>query len=77
MLGGSKLKSKGSKISEALINNEISHEDFSKITNEEKNYRELKEIISMKKSQRSDTRKIISMKKAKEWVLMKLFDKII
>ena len=49
----------------------------SKITNEEKNYRELKEIISMKKSQRSDTRKIISKKKAKEWVLMKLFDKII
>ena len=28
MLGGSNLKSKGSKISEALINNEISHEDF-------------------------------------------------
>ena len=28
MLDGSKLKSKGSKISEALINNEISHEDF-------------------------------------------------
>ena len=40
-----------SKISEALINNQISHEDFMKITNEERNYRELKEIIRMMKGQ--------------------------
>ena len=42
----SKLNSIESKISEALINNEISHEDFMTIINEESNYRELKEIFS-------------------------------
>ena len=47
-----------SKISEALINNEISHEDFAAIINEEKNYRELKESIRTMNSQRSDTKKI-------------------
>ena len=36
MLAGSKLNSIESKISEALINNEISHEDFMTIINEEK-----------------------------------------
>ena len=45
MLARSKLNSIESKISEALINNEISHEDFMTIVNEEKNYRELKESI--------------------------------
>ena len=39
MLARSKLKSIKSKISEALINNEISHEDFMIIINEERNYR--------------------------------------
>ena len=57
MLARSKLNSIESKISEALINNEISHEDFTTIINEEKNYRELKESISMMKTQRSDTEK--------------------
>ena len=37
MLARSKLNSKGSKISEALINNQISHEDFMTIINDEKN----------------------------------------
>ena len=37
MLLRSKLNSIESKISEALINNEISHEDFMTIINEEKN----------------------------------------
>ena len=37
MLARSKLNSIESKISEALINNEISHEDFMTIINEEKN----------------------------------------
>ena len=55
----SKLNSIESKISEALINNEISHEDFTTIINQEKNYRELKEITRMMKSKRSDTEKII------------------
>ena len=36
MLARSKLNSTESKISEALINNEISHEDFTTILNEEK-----------------------------------------
>ena len=47
MLARSKLDSIESKISEALINNEISHEDFITIINEERNYRELKESIRM------------------------------
>ena len=54
MLARSKLNSIESKISEALINNEISHEDSMTSINEERNYRELKEIISMMKGQRSD-----------------------
>ena len=40
-----KLNSIESKISEELINNEISHEDFTTINSEERNYRELKESI--------------------------------
>ena len=57
MLARSKLNSIESKISEALINNEISHEDFTTILNEEKKYRELKESIRMMNSQRSDAKK--------------------
>ena len=45
------------KISEELINNEISQEEFTTIINEEKIYRGLNEIIRMMKSQRSDTEK--------------------
>ena len=47
-----KLNSIESKISEALINTEISHEDFNTIINEEKKYRELKESIRMMNSQK-------------------------
>ena len=47
-----------SKISEALIKNKISHEDFMTVINEEKKYGELKESIRMRNSQRSDTGKI-------------------
>ena len=47
MLARSKLNSIESKISEALMNNQISHEDFMTIINEERNYRELKESIRM------------------------------
>ena len=49
MLARSKLNSIESKISEALINNQISHEDFITIINEERNYRELQESIRMMK----------------------------
>ena len=50
-LARSKLNSTESKISKALMNNQISHEDFMAIINEERNYRELKESIRMTKSQ--------------------------
>ena len=63
MLARSKLNSIESKISEALINSEISYEDFLTITNEEKKYQELKETIRMMNSQRSDTEKINLIKK--------------
>ena len=49
MLARSKLNSIESKISEALLNNEISHEDFTTIIN-----KELKESIRMMNNQRSD-----------------------
>ena len=51
MLARSKLNSIESQISEALINNEISHEDFMTIINEERDYGELKESIRMIKGQ--------------------------
>ena len=51
MLTRSKLNSIQSKISEALINNQVSHEDFTTIINEGRNYRELKENIRMIKGQ--------------------------
>ena len=58
MLATNKLNSIESKISEALINNEINHEGFMTIINEEKKYWELKESIRMMNSQRSDAEKI-------------------
>ena len=55
MLTRSKLNSIESKISEALKNNEISHEDFTTIINEERNYKKkellVKESIRMMKGQ--------------------------
>ena len=51
MLARSKLNSIESKISEALINNQLSHEDVITIINEERNYRELKERIRIMKGQ--------------------------
>ena len=51
MLARIRLNSKEGKISEALINNQISYENFTTIINEEKNYRELKESIRMMKGQ--------------------------
>ena len=54
-LSRSKLNSIQSKISEALINNEISHEDFMTSINEERNYRQLKDSVRRMNSQRSST----------------------
>ena len=50
ILTKNELNSIESKIYKALIINEISHEDFMKIINEDRNYRELKEAIRMVKS---------------------------
>ena len=51
VLARSKFNSIKSKISEALMNNQINHEEFMTISNEERNYRELKERIKMMKGQ--------------------------
>ena len=72
MLARRKLNSIESKISEALINNEISHEDFMTVLNEEKKYRELKGSIRMMNRQRSDLEKISLIEEGKKYVLMKL-----
>ena len=50
-MAGSTISRVESKISEALMNNQISHGDFMTIINEERNYRELKENIRMMKGQ--------------------------
>ena len=50
MLARRKLNSIESKVSEALINNEISNEDLMIVSNEEKNYWESKESIRMMKN---------------------------
>ena len=54
MLARSKLSSIESKISEALMNNQISHEGFMTIINEERNYREFKKSIRMMKGQEDE-----------------------
>ena len=66
MLARSKLNSIEGKISKALIDNEISHEDFETIINEEKKYWELKESIRMMNSHRSELKKLVWLKKAKK-----------
>ena len=76
MLARDKLNSIESKISEALINNKISYEDFMTIINKEKKYRELKERIRMTNSKKSDAEKMTWLKKEKKWVLRQLFSSI-
>ena len=66
ILATSKLNSIESKISKALIDNEISHEDFETIINEEKKYRELKESIRMINSHRSDAEKVNLIEEGKK-----------
>ena len=65
ILAWSKLNSIENKISEKLINNEISHADFMTIINEEINYREVKESLKVMKIPRIDTKKIILIEKDK------------
>ena len=66
MLARSKFNTIESKISEALVNNEISHEDFITIINEERNYRQLKESIRIMNSQRGNTEKINLIQEGKK-----------
>ena len=66
MLARSKLNSIESKISKAMMDNEISHEDFETIINEEKKYRELKESIRMMNSHRSDAEKVSLIEEGKK-----------
>ena len=66
MLARSKLNSIESKISEALINNEISHKDFMTIFNKEKKYWKLKETIRMTISYRSDAEKVSLIEEGKK-----------
>ena len=62
----SKLNSIESKTSKALIDNEIIHEDFQIIINEEKIYRELKGSIRMMNSHRSDAEKVSLIEEGKK-----------
>ena len=48
------------------MDNEISHEDFETIINEEKKYRELKESIRMLNSHRSDAVKVSLIEEGKK-----------
>ena len=66
MLARSKLKSIENNISKGLTDNEIIHEDFETIINEEKKYRELKESIRMMNSQRSDAEKVSLIEEGKK-----------
>ena len=62
----SKLNSIESKTSKALIDNEIIHEDFQIVINEEKIYRELKGSIRMMNSHRSDAEKVSLIEEGKK-----------
>ena len=66
MLARSKFNSIESKVSDALINTEISHEGFMVIINEEKKYREVKESIRMVNSQTSNSEKISLIEEGKK-----------
>ena len=58
MLARNKFNSIESKISEALINNEISHEGFMTILNEEKKYWECIRIMNSQRSDKKEGKKI-------------------
>ena len=77
MLAISKLNSIESKISEAFINNKISHEYFVIIFIEEKKYRELKESIRIMNSHRSDAEKMNMIEKGKKVGINEVINEII
>ena len=66
-------------ISKELIDNEISHEEFTTIINEERNNSELKKSIRMMESQRNNINEATiknQKQKNKESALMKLLNKM-
>ena len=65
MLARSKLNSIENKMSKALMDNEIIHEDFETIIKEERKYWELKESIRMMNSHRRDTEKVSLIEEGK------------
>ena len=65
-LARNKLNSIENKISKALTDNEISHEDFETIINEENKYWELKESIRTTNTQRSDAEKVNLIEEGKK-----------
>ena len=67
ILAKSKLNSIKSKISETLMNNQTSHEDFMKIIIEERNYRELKKSIRMMKGQEDKNKILINLSNIKQY----------
>ena len=66
MLARSKLNSIESKISEALMDNEISHEDFETIINEEKNIENWKKALEWWIVKEVMLKNLIWLKKAKK-----------
>ena len=66
MLARSKLDSIENKISEAMMDNEFSHEDFETIINKEKKYRELKKNIRLMNGHRSDAEKVKLIEEGKK-----------
>ena len=73
MLARSKSNSIESKISKALINDEISHEDFMTVLNEQTKYWELKESIRLMNSQRSVVEKVSLIKEGKKIGINEVF----
>ena len=71
MLPRSKLNSIENKISKALMDNEISHEDFETIINEEKNIENWKKALEWWIVKEVMLRKLIWLKRAKKDILMK------
>ena len=69
MLARSKLSSIESKISKALMDNEINHEDFETIINEEKNIENWKKALEWWIVKEVMLRKLIWLKKVKKLVL--------
>ena len=75
MLARGKLNSIVSKISEVLMNNEVSHEDFTTIINEEKTIVNLNKALEWWIFKEVIPKKFIWLrKKAKEKALMKLLE---